>query len=440
MNDNNDIQDIRATICIVGAGPAGTYTALSLAKQGVPSLLIDKAVFPRDKACGESLTSGVMRCLQRIDPTLLQDPAFTKARQVVNGVRLYAYNGKNFFLPYRSEANIALGIDSSIGIRRLDLDNILLDVAKKQPLIQVLEGVHIQSVERVGDGLKLSSKDGGHQIMTDLVVVANGYNSRLVKQLTQWDWADETDACGLTAFYRDVEGLSDSEMAECFLMDELKTGAMYVMPVGKGVVNVNIAIRNDIRKRYDINLRETLAEVLGTHPVLKKRFANAKPLGKPMGSGYHLGTRKRPVSGDNYLLVGDAGGFNDALTANGIAHAMESADIAVRHILKNWEARQFTAEALRQFDKEVYRKFRQKRQLGFLSTPMMTHPKLFRWFANVSFGFSGGSETLGKLMYAKNVWRVLASPSFHFSLLKMVGEKVVIGFKTKFGKVADAGA
>lgn len=49
-------------------------------------------------------------------------------------------------------------------------------------------------------------------------------------------------------------------------MDELKTGAMYVIPVGQGVVNVNIAIRNDVRKRYDINLRETLAEVLTTHP------------------------------------------------------------------------------------------------------------------------------------------------------------------------------
>lgn len=95
-----------------------------------------------------------------------------------------------------------------------------------------------------------------------------------------------------------------------------------------------------------------------------------------MGSGYHLGTRRRPVSGDNYMLVGDAGGFNDALTANGIAHAMESADICMRHILKNWESKQFTAEMLRQFDHDVYRKFRQKRQLGFMATPMMTHPKL----------------------------------------------------------------
>ncbi len=431
---------IHTPICIIGAGPAGTYAALNLAKQGIPSLLVDKAVFPRDKACGESLTSGVVRCLHRLDATLLQQPAFTKSRQVVNGVRLYAFNGRNFLLPFRSEANIAAGIESSIGIRRLDLDNILLDYARKHPLVQVMEGVHIQSVERVGGGLLLTSKDDGKRIQTELIVVANGYNSRLVKQLTEWDWEDETDACGLTAFYRNVEGISDSDTAEAFLLDELKTGAMYVMPVGKGVVNVNIAIRNDIRKRYDINLRETLAEVLATHPVLKQRFANAQPLGKPMGSGYHLGTKKRPVSGDNFLLVGDAGGFNDALTANGIAHAMESAEIAVRHILKNWEARQFTAAALRQFDKDVYRKFRQKRQLGFMATPMMTHPRLFRRFANLSFGLSGGSETLGKLMYAKNVWRVLASPGFHWSLVKMIWEKAMTELRSKFQKLGSAGA
>lgn len=146
-----------------------------------------------------------MRCLHRLDPNLLQDPAFTKAKQVVNGVRLYAYNGSNFFLPFRSEANIAAGIESSIGIRRLDLDNILLNYAKKQPLIRVMEAVHIQSVERVEDGLRLIIKDHDYLIQANLLVVANGYNSRLVKQLTNWDCEDETDACGLTAFYRDVE-------------------------------------------------------------------------------------------------------------------------------------------------------------------------------------------------------------------------------------------
>ncbi len=431
---------IHTTICIVGAGPAGTYAALNLAKQGIPSLLVDKAVFPRDKACGESLPSGTMRCLHRLDPALLNDPVFTNARQVVNGVRLYAYNGNNFYLPFRSEGNIALGIDSSIGIRRLDFDNYLLDYAKKQPLIQVMEGVHVQTVERVGGGLLLTDKEGNCRIQTDLLVVANGYNSRLVRQLSDWDWDGETDACGITAFYRNVEGISDADTAEAFLLDELKTGAMYVMPVGKGVVNVNIAIRNDVRKDYGINLRETLNEVLATHPVLKKRFANAEPLGKPMGSGYHLGTRKRPVSGDNFLLVGDAGGFNDALTANGIAHAMESADIAVRHILKNWEAKDFSAATLIAYDHDVYRKFRQKRQLGFMATPMMTHPKLFRRFANLTFGFSGGSETLGKLMYAKNVWRVLASPRFHWGILKMVWGQVMEGFKSRLGWAGSNGA
>jgi menaquinone-9 beta-reductase len=434
LDDNKATEDIRTTICIVGAGPAGTYTALSLAKQGIPSLLVDKAIFPRDKACGESLPSGAIRCLHRLDPTILQDPAFSKARQVVNGVRLYAYNGSNFYFPYRSEANIAAGIDSSIGIRRLDFDHILLDFAKKQPLIQVMEGVHIYSVERSGDSLQLISKDHGHRIQAKLLVVANGYNSRLVRQLTKWDWEEETDACGLTAFFSDVEGISNTDTAECFLLDELKTGAIYLMPVGGGVVNVNIAIRNDVRKRYGINLREALAKVLATHPVLKMRFANAKPIGKPTGSGYHLGTRKRPVSGDNFLLVGDAGGFNDALTANGIAHAMESADIAVRHILKNWETQLFSAEMLGQYDHDVYRKFTQVRQLGFMATPMLTHPRLFRKFANLSFEFSGGSEVLGKLMYAKNIWWVLASPAFHWSILKAIWEKWGIGSKARIPK------
>ena len=58
---------INRRICIIGAGPAGVTTSLFLAKQGVKSTLIDKAVFPRDKVCGDALSGKVVYGLNRID-------------------------------------------------------------------------------------------------------------------------------------------------------------------------------------------------------------------------------------------------------------------------------------------------------------------------------------------------------------------------------------
>lgn len=61
---------ISTDICIVGAGPAGAAAALYLHNRGQHCMLIDKAVFPRDKICGDALSEKVLMILNRIDPSL----------------------------------------------------------------------------------------------------------------------------------------------------------------------------------------------------------------------------------------------------------------------------------------------------------------------------------------------------------------------------------
>ncbi|MEM9821792.1 MAG: FAD-dependent monooxygenase, partial [Bacteroidota bacterium] len=58
---------IKTEVCIVGAGPGGAGAALQLAYQNIPSVLIDKATFPRDKICGDALSGKVVTVLNRMD-------------------------------------------------------------------------------------------------------------------------------------------------------------------------------------------------------------------------------------------------------------------------------------------------------------------------------------------------------------------------------------
>lgn len=409
---------IKTPICIIGAGPGGTYTAIRLAQEGLPCLLIDKATFPRDKVCGEALTSSVLRCLQKLDAEILNNNSFHSVSKVIKGVNLYAPNGKKFYLPFHSQANIDRGLDSSIGIRRWDLDNILMKYAKEKPLINVKEGLSIQEIERKNGKLLLWDKEKNFQIETEMLILASGYGSKLTRKLVNWDWDSEVDACGVTAYYKNVAELENEEIAECYVLEKLKSGGMYVMPVGNGIVNVNIAVRNDVQKKYHLNLREILNEAIITHPALKKRFEHAEQIRKPLGCGFHLGIKKRPVSGDNFVLIGDAGAFNDALTANGIGHAMMSADIAVNEILKCYPQKDFSAKALSNYDKAVYKSFYTKRMLGALSFPFLSRTRLYFFLVNTYFNLNLSYEVVSMFVYEKYPWRLLFQKRFYVALWK----------------------
>ena len=60
-------------VCILGAGPSGTTASLYFTQQKIPQLLIDKAVFPRDKICGDALSGKVVFTLNRVAPGLMDE-------------------------------------------------------------------------------------------------------------------------------------------------------------------------------------------------------------------------------------------------------------------------------------------------------------------------------------------------------------------------------
>ncbi|MCB0530144.1 MAG: FAD-dependent monooxygenase, partial [Saprospiraceae bacterium] len=64
---------VQTEICIIGAGPAGATASLFLAKMGIPHLIVDAAVFPRDKVCGDGLDLKVVRVLRHLDPAIAEE-------------------------------------------------------------------------------------------------------------------------------------------------------------------------------------------------------------------------------------------------------------------------------------------------------------------------------------------------------------------------------
>lgn len=400
---------IQTEICIVGAGPAGTITSLMLAKQGIKSVLVDKETFPRHKPCADCITGNTLRILNEIDPSLLKDLKLNKEVIEMKGIIANTSNGGQIKIEFKSlEADTDEA--SCLGITRIDFDNHLINLAKKNSLISVIENFNIQNIEQKNNQALVTNKEG-KQVIAKVVVLATGSNSMLNTNLAKIDRNKYHTAVGVRGYYSGVT-LPDENYCHIFLKRQLMPGGIYVTPLPNGLVNINITARKDKIKHKQLDLKQIMEEQIQQNPLLKEWFANAK-LEKPLeGSMLTLGTRKHKIYGDNFILVGDAAGLIDLISANGLPQAFMSAKIAAKHLANAIQTQNFTANNLKAYGKEV-----QKATKNYLKLSRLTNP-FYRFdfvlnFIDKFLNFVAQRKTNGgieELVYSKNVYLSLINP------------------------------
>lgn len=331
-------------VLILGGGPGGCAAALQLAKHGVPAVLLEKAVFPRDKVCGDALSGKVMRTLERIDPDLAAQVNADGHRMPSWGVTFVAPGGKALRVPFSRETGI--GEAPGAILPRLDFDNILFKKVKTTPGITVLEGTAARTFERTKVGWlvtmegsdRTSDPEQRTTITTPLILDASGANSHFARHVAGLGMEPRHHAAGVRAYYSGVKGLDPQGFIELIFLKELLPGYLWVFPLPDGRANVGLGLRSDVVKKRRVDLKAVLLKLLAEHPTLKDRFANATLEGNVHGMGLPLASKRRKLSGDGYLLIGDAGHLIDPFTGEGISHAMISgvhaADVACEALEK----------------------------------------------------------------------------------------------------------
>jgi menaquinone-9 beta-reductase len=159
-------------VAVVGAGPAGVAAAVHLARAGRDVLLLDKATFPRDKCCGDGLTTGALRSLERLG----LDPAAVASWTPVDDVVVRSPSGREvvFPLPRGQGAFAAVA-------RRVDLDAALVDLARSSG-VKVADG-HAVTGARAPDDRVLLDVDGVGEVAARYCVAADGMWSPVRKAL-----------------------------------------------------------------------------------------------------------------------------------------------------------------------------------------------------------------------------------------------------------------
>jgi menaquinone-9 beta-reductase len=299
-------------VLIAGAGPAGCATAIACAKRGLEVLLLDRARFPRDKACGEGLLPAGVAALAELG--LLAAVRRESTRIGGIGFQLDERNGATVEAAFSDAGGLP---PFGLGVRRVSFDALLLEAARRYPTVTVLEGVDAQGPLYV-NGRVVGLETSIGTIRSRAVVAADGLRSRLrtALGLAKSPRPHEEARVGLRVHLR-AQSLPFGAKVRVIVGPRLEH---YLTPVGPH--ELQVAVLGTRRDFAAAGLSApTLVDHLSRHRVLGPLLDGAAFLDRPLGAGpFHQ--RVRGVVTDGALLVGDAAGYIDAITGEGIGAAL----------------------------------------------------------------------------------------------------------------------
>lgn len=289
-------------VAIVGGSIAGAATAWHLARRGRRIVIIERASCVRRKACGEGLfPSGVRELaeigvLDRIRPLCGELAAL---RIIAGGERVQA--------PLGSSARPALGV------RRSVLDNALLRNAESAG-VEVRRGVVVESLICDGDRYRGVRTDAG-DVEARMIVAADGLRSRLRRE-AGLDAPARDRRYGVSAHLR-LRRVPDPAV-EVYVERGYE---LYVTPVGGAVVNAALLLEQLTMRRFSGDLAGKYRATLAAHPAFRGGF---DVFDEPAAAG-PFPARSTQAWRDNLVLAGDAAGFYDGISGEGMSSALTSA-------------------------------------------------------------------------------------------------------------------
>lgn len=408
---------IHTKVCIIGCGPAGAAAALQLNQEGIDCVVVDKAVFPRDKVCGDGLSGKVPTALKRIDPQLAERLKSFECKVDSLGVSFIAPNRERLDVGFVNNVGEKV-IDTPIGYvcKRINFDNFLVEEVKKCPHVQLFQNKNITAYQLNPDGYTVTDSDG-FDIKAEMLIIANGAHAPFSKEVAGIEMEPEHFCAGIRAYYKNVSGNHPDNFIELHFLKDLLPGYFWIFPLPNGEANVGLGILSKEARRKKMNLKKELLRIVETDPVLKERFKNAALIGSIDGYGLPLGSKTRKLSGERFLLTGDAGSLIDPFTGEGIGNALYSGRAAAKVAAKAIANNDFSAAGLLWYDKEIERILGQELKLSTRIQKLVRFPYLFNLLLNISARNKKVKELMSCMFYEVDLRKKLTKPSFYINLL-----------------------
>lgn len=380
-------------VAVVGAGPAGSATATHLARAGCRVALLDRARFPRDKPCAEYLSPGaepLLRDLGVLDELERLTPAHLK------GFRVFAPSGRMFqgdFAGTRAPNGTPLHT-YGLAVPRLRLDAALLGAARTAGAA-IFEGCRVANIERVAASVpvwRLLGADGSEHLHAHVLVAADGVHSTIARRLGL-QRPGILRKVGLVAHLRGIQGLAD--YGEVHVAGRRYVGLAPLEPTAVGdLCNVAMVVDEAREGRHLAGHPQAfLLDALESFPRLHGRLSHVTVV-RPTLTTSGICVRACRLADDGLLLVGDAAGYFDPFTGEGIYQALQSAQIAAGVIARALASGDVSRQALQPYVAHHRRAFKGKRTVEALVQSAIQVPGMMNQMARALARHKSMADTI----------------------------------------------
>jgi len=322
------VHDDSWDVIVVGGGPAGSATALLLARAGASVLLLDRARFPRHKACSEYLSPATTPILERLGAGVLA--AIERAAHAkLYGMKVVAPSGAAMSGHFASDHGHAPPRPYSFAVSRATFDTILLRAAAREGAV-VREGATVEDlVWDRGAVAGVVVRSGNVERVTcnaRVVVGADGLHSVVARRLGLLRTSPPRRVA-FTAHVAHVDGVDG--------MGELhvgRRGYVGLGPIGEDVTTVALVVPLAAVRGRTPDFRRGFFAELERYPRLAGRFERRRLVRDVLATGPFAQWARRPTV-DGALLVGDAADFFDPFTGQGIYAALRGAELAAECLI-----------------------------------------------------------------------------------------------------------
>jgi geranylgeranyl reductase family protein len=410
--DPTKAPDVTCDVLVVGAGPAGAAAAITLERAGVTTIVIDKARFPRDKCCGDGLTTLALRELEALG----LEPERVDGWFDVDAAWLRSPSGREVCLPLPGTGRYAAVAP------RFELDAELVAVARRAG-VDVRDGHGFAGVEAVtADGVDIAvdglGTDGSGIVRCRYVVAADGMWSPVRKAVGATIEGYRGEWHAFRQYAGNVTGPAAKHLIVWFEAD-LLPGYAWSFPLPNGRVNIGFGVLRDGGRKVgdmadlwrDLLARPHVQEALGDGFALEGRH-----------TAWPIPARVDAISltAGRVLFVGDAAAATDVMTGEGIGQALLTGRLAAEAIAAELDA---PSAVVARYERDVahhlFADHRMSKRLG----RVLAHPRGARGAIRVVAGSGAwGRRNFARWMFEDEPRAIVTTPRrWHRRFLKQPG-------------------
>ncbi len=409
--------DSKFDVIVVGAGPSGSTCASFLAKGNARVLLLDKAVFPRDKTCGDAISGKSLKVLRELG----WEKGVEKLEHgKVFGITFSSPNGTTIKIPFPKKAekgSYAAEGGKGYALKREVYDNFLFQNTKK--LCSTIEGFTVTDLLKDGKrvfGVKgTDSKGNQKEFKAKIIVGADGSTSTVATKLGLNKIDVNHHITALRLYYKGVKNCD--EKIEIHFINSMLPGYFWIFPIGNNLVNVGAGIITKDLKNKKINLQKSMFNAIEKDELFKERFKNAEKVSEVKGWTLPLGSTHRKAHGNGFVLLGDAASLIDPFSGEGVGNAMTSAKFASQTILKALKEKNYSAEFLKEYEENLWNEIGQELKTSYLLQRIGRIKFLLNFIIGKAERKKEVQEVISGMLANEESKKEFVSPWFYLKLL-----------------------